>query len=124
MIQKMKKFCDDPKKFGFMISLMLLLVIPLADDAYAMEVAVSGLAALPFPLAMMFIVCYYGEVKDLDYKRVIMGMCLGILLAIAMLYAKAIHLGIAFSPGLFLQAAITALVLMLAMHYWELDQKT
>ncbi len=118
MFQKIRKFCDDPKRFGFLMSVMALLVVPFVDDAYSLEVAVSGLAALPFSLAILLFVCYYGEVKDLDYKRVIMGMNLGIMLAVAVLYVKAILSGIAFSSWLFVQAAITALVLMLLMHLW------
>lgn len=118
MFQKIRKFCDDPKRFGFLMSLTALLVIPFVDDAYNLEVAVSGLAALPFSLAILLFVCYYGEVKDLDYKRVVIGMNLGIILAVAVLYAKAILSGIAFSPGLFVQAVVTALVLMLLTHLW------
>lgn len=118
MFQKIRKLCDDPKRFGFLMSLTALLVIPFVDDAYNLEVAVSGLAALPFSLAILLFVCYYGEVKDLDYKRVVMGMNLGIMLAVAVLYVKAILSGIAFSSWLFVQAVVTALVLMLLMHLW------
>lgn len=117
-MNKIKKFCNDPKISGFLMALMLLLIHPLINNAYDLEVAVSGLAAIPFQLLILLLVCYFSEVKDLDYKRLIMGMSLGILLAVALLYVRAILHGITYSAGLFLQAAITSIIMMLAMYLW------